>query len=274
MSNGVTDALTGQVLRQQYASATNLAKRQAIFEFRDPARCRGVHASQRVKLTGTEDVLDAGCGNGMWMQTLLVGRVRSVVGLDLSEGMLGDARAGLGGSVPLVVGDVQHLPFADCSFDVVLAFWMLYHVPDLPAALLDFRRLLRPQGRLVASTNSTVRRATDDVLVEALEQTVGRRVDDWPPTWGFSAENGEEVLAQVFGRVERQDYVAAFSIPTPEPILGYFESLRGPLEATLGQPLDWAVVEDHARHQLEEVISSEGVFHTEIATASFVCSAD
>ena len=46
------------------------------------------------------------------------------------------------------------------------------------------------------------------------------------------------------------------------------------MRQSLGQTLDWAVVEDNARHQLEEVIGSEGVFHTEIATASFVCSPD
>ena len=51
------------------------------------------------------------------------------------------------------VADVQDLPFADDSFDVVAAMWMLYHVPDLDRGLAEVRRVLRPGGRLVAVTN-------------------------------------------------------------------------------------------------------------------------
>ena len=51
------------------------------------------------------------------------------------------------------VADAQRLPFGDGSFDVVAAMWMLYHVPDLDAALAEARRVLRPGGLLVAVTN-------------------------------------------------------------------------------------------------------------------------
>ena len=46
--------------------------------------------------------------------------------------------------------DVQALPFADGAFDVAVAAWMLYHVPDLDRALAELARVLRPGGRLVA----------------------------------------------------------------------------------------------------------------------------
>jgi len=44
--------------------------------------------------------------------------------------------------------DVQAIPYNDASFDVVIANHMLYHVPDLPKALAEIRRVLRPGGLL------------------------------------------------------------------------------------------------------------------------------
>ena len=66
-----------------------------------------------------------------------------------ADGRLTQARG-----VEAIVGDVQDLPFRDGIFDCAVAAWMLYHVPDLDRALRELRRVLRPDGRLVAATNS------------------------------------------------------------------------------------------------------------------------
>jgi SAM-dependent methyltransferase len=53
--------------------------------------------------------------------------------------------------VEVVVGDCQRrMPFEDASFDRVLAVHVLEHLPDLPAALAEIRRVLKPGGRFVA----------------------------------------------------------------------------------------------------------------------------
>jgi SAM-dependent methyltransferase len=53
--------------------------------------------------------------------------------------------------VQTVVADVQQpLPFDDASFDRVLAIHVLEHLPDLPAALTQIRRVLKPGGRFIA----------------------------------------------------------------------------------------------------------------------------
>src|SRR5262249_26806624 len=52
------------------------------------------------------------------------------------------------------VGDVQDLPFDEGEFDVAVAAWMLYHVPDLDRGLAELARVLKPEGVLVAVTNS------------------------------------------------------------------------------------------------------------------------
>ncbi len=48
--------------------------------------------------------------------------------------------------------DAVRIPFADAGFDAVIANHMLYHVADLDATLAEIRRVLRPGGRLYAST--------------------------------------------------------------------------------------------------------------------------
>ena len=64
--------------------------------------------------------------------------------VDLSQRMVELARAR--GIADAHVGDVQELPFADASFDTVVAAWMLYHVPDLDRGLAEIARVLEPGG--------------------------------------------------------------------------------------------------------------------------------
>src|SRR6266581_1282352 len=75
----------------------------------------------------------------------------TVIGVDQSERMVELQRSK---GIDARVGDVQKLPFADGEFDVALAAWMLYHVPDLDRGLAELARVLRPGGRLVAVTNA------------------------------------------------------------------------------------------------------------------------
>jgi len=101
-----------------------------------------------------ELVLDAGCGTG-WLAAGLrraAPRVR-VVGLDLSAGMLGRARAA--GAWPLLQADAQRLPLGDASVDLVVSRGVLHHLPDVPAALAEWHRVLRPSGAVVITSEPT-----------------------------------------------------------------------------------------------------------------------
>lgn len=119
-------------------------------------------------LRAGEVVVDAGCGTG-WLAAGLR-RARpdvAVVGSDLSAGMLGRARAA--GGWPLVQADSTVLPFADASVDVLVCRGVLHHLPDVPAALREWRRVLRPEGAVVLSSEPTKAvEAHGAVLVRAL----------------------------------------------------------------------------------------------------------
>ena len=77
----------------------------------------------------------------------ILGGTGGVVGLDLSEGMLAEARRSLG--VTLVQARAEALPFADASFDFVSMGYALRHVADLARLFAEYRRVLRPGGRLL-----------------------------------------------------------------------------------------------------------------------------
>jgi ubiquinone/menaquinone biosynthesis C-methylase UbiE len=97
-------------------------------------------------------VLDAACGAG-YGSDLLASIARRVTGLDLDFGATVHARshyrrAGLG----FALGDAMDLPFADASFDAIVSFETIEHLPDVERYLREVHRVLVPGGRYLVST--------------------------------------------------------------------------------------------------------------------------
>jgi SAM-dependent methyltransferase len=98
-------------------------------------------------------VLDAGCGAGPLFAALRE-RGADVTGVDASAGMLALARRRLGDDAALHVADLRDpLPFPDGAFDDVVASLVLHYLKDWGPTLAEFRRVLRPGGRLIASVD-------------------------------------------------------------------------------------------------------------------------
>lgn len=101
-------------------------------------------------------ILDAGCGSGP-LAEILVERGASVTGFDSSEGMINLARKRLGRNAELLVADLgQPLPFADDTFDDVVASLVFHYLEDWVAPLAEMRRVLRPGGRIIMSVNHPI----------------------------------------------------------------------------------------------------------------------
>lgn len=118
-------------------------------------------------------ILDAGCGTG-YALTLLQRQfpAATTLALDLSPAMLGHISAACG----KLAGDLEHLPLADASIDL---YWSSLAVQwcELPKALQEARRVLRPGGRLaVASLGPATFRELRLAFAE---------VDDYQHTLGF-----------------------------------------------------------------------------------------
>jgi methionine biosynthesis protein MetW len=96
------------------------------------------------------DVLDVGCGSGNSYAPGLAARGSSYVGVDVAENAVQAARRE--GLDARTIDDAASLPFADDSFDLVVCVEVLEHLLSPDGAATEIRRVLRPGGRLVAST--------------------------------------------------------------------------------------------------------------------------
>lgn len=102
------------------------------------------------------DLLDFGCGTGELSLLLADHHPRTITGLDLSATAIHQAQAACESSttenkpVPrfLHATSVEQIPLPDHSIDLLCCFDVLEHIPDLTATLREWRRILRPTGRI------------------------------------------------------------------------------------------------------------------------------
>ncbi len=95
-------------------------------------------------------VLDFGCGNGILIPDL-VKKFKSVYGLDISYKMLKSARENWKSSKGAIIGDGNHIPFRDNSFDCVVCRGVIHHIPDIGLILNEVHRILTKNGLFVFS---------------------------------------------------------------------------------------------------------------------------
>jgi demethylmenaquinone methyltransferase/2-methoxy-6-polyprenyl-1,4-benzoquinol methylase len=108
-------------------------------------------AARATRLAAGEVAADVACGTGALTRELAaLAPGATVVGLDFSLEML--RRAGHG---RFAAGDAIQLPLADASVDAVTIAFGLRNLPEPGQGLLEFRRVLRPGGRLVVCEFST-----------------------------------------------------------------------------------------------------------------------
>jgi SAM-dependent methyltransferase len=175
----------------EYADDARLRRRAAAYTGAATAYDARIPLVAAVVETRPERVLEVGCGWGELAEWLARETGAAVVAIDSSQRMVELARER---GIDARLGDVQDLPFADGGFDVVVAAWMLYHVPDLERGIGELARVLRPGGRLVAATNSLFH-------LHELRELVG----SGRSSITFSRETGDALLARHFATVRRED---------------------------------------------------------------------
>ena len=181
-----------EFVRAQYATEENLRARKSAYENAEGDDAREfVFAA--VADAEPQRVLEVGGGEGELAERIRNELGAEVIGIDQSERMVEIQRAK---GIDARVGDVQELPFAAAEFDVAVAAWMLYHVRDVDRALAELERVLRPRGRLVATTNAV------DHLQELWD--LARRASA-VGEFTFRSDNGEEALRRHFPHVEQRE---------------------------------------------------------------------
>jgi SAM-dependent methyltransferase len=152
--------------------------------------------AQRWQLGSVSNVLDVGCGVGHWSRTLLrllpsnvqlTGIDREAVSIQQARDQTPDSRC------TFQVGDAQHLPCADNTFDMVTCQTVLIHVADVPAVLQDMVRVLKPGGLLaVAEPNNVASRLVETSVSssDSIEAKLAR------VRFGLVCEQGKAALGQ------------------------------------------------------------------------------
>ncbi len=125
---------------------------EAVYRIRDAVRRRGLVREKLAAKRG-EHILDVGCGPGFYCLELAdaVGEEGAILGIDSSDPMLSLAERRCEGlaQVSFEQGDALSLPVEDETFDAALSVQVLEYVEDVPAALDQIHRALRPGGRVV-----------------------------------------------------------------------------------------------------------------------------
>ena len=204
-------------------------------------------------------VLELGCGPGyMWKEC--INRIPdgwSITLSDLSDGMIDAAwrnMAVTGRAFKYEQIDAQSIPYPDETFDIVIANFMLYHVPDRPKALQEIHRVLRSPdirsgkggGHFVAATsshghlnelNTWLKKASPDKFI--------------PFNSPFSLDNGSEQLQPFFSTVEIKRYDNNLRVTEIEPLMDYIFSTIKARDIP-----ETALLE--IRQELEDILSQKG----------------
>jgi len=201
-----------RLVAEEYASEKGLEGRAAAYK---PEHLEGPDARllalDAVAEASPRRVLEVGCGWGEFAASVVARTGAELVAVDISPRMVELARAR---GVEARVGTVEDLPFDDETFDVAVANWMLYHVPDLDRGVSELARVVVRGGRLVAVTNGL------DHLQELADLAGVSR------TSPFHADNGAEILGRRFSHVERRDATGWVTFPTSEDVKSYVEASR------------------------------------------------
>jgi 2-polyprenyl-3-methyl-5-hydroxy-6-metoxy-1,4-benzoquinol methylase len=126
-----------------------------------------------------KSLLDAGCGDGRYLASLRrLGPVPDrVVGVDIAESILATAaraaeQAEL--AVELERANLEHLPFADSEFELVVCFQAIEHLLEPALGIRELARVLAPGGRIVLTTDNSRRLFTS--VLNAPRWTAARLV--------------------------------------------------------------------------------------------------
>lgn len=252
---------SSDALRQQYRDASNLNARIELHK-RFSRNAYGWYpwVFDHLAIPAGGTILELGCGQaGLWAANLhRIPETWRIALSDFSVGMLHEAKRNVGSSkrFRLIAMDARGIAFQDECFDAVIANHMLYHVQGLTDALVEIRRVLRPEGHLYAATGGRADLKEIDELIARGDPTFRSIFRDE----SFRVENGAALLRPWFSKIELHRYEDALVITEAEPLIAYILSMQRTVRAERVNELRKVVEHKLASGGSIEVTKKVGMF--------------
>ena len=242
-------------LKAQYQNATNISARIRLHKlYTTNQQGWFPWVFEQCRITDHMHVLELGCGNGaLWRENFAkIPEHNSILLNDISEGMLRDTRreinlleqqrlaaskvehAAASGN-PMIASDdtrftfeafdCHTIPYADNSFDLVIANHVLFYCNDLNAVLEEVRRVLKPDGHFVCSTYGASHMQEITHLVQDFNPQITLSADHLYERFGL--ENGASLLAPYFSSIDMKCYEDGLFVTESEPLIEYILSCHG-----------------------------------------------
>jgi SAM-dependent methyltransferase len=248
-------------LRTAYADSSKFLDRVAIYRYQTPQIRFPEWVLDHVHLRDGMRVVDVGCGPGLYVRKLRERPERlTVVAVDQSPGMVREVGGG-------VAGDVQALPLRSGVADVVLALHFLYHVADIPAAVAELRRVVRPDGVVVVATNGPDHHYR---IPELLTAASGSDPLSRPGT-RFDLGNAPGYLAAAFTDVDVDVVRARIVLTEPAPIVRFIDSCEEFYAPSLPDGTAWPDVIGRVEAIVADEIATQGTFEMGTEAGVLVC---
>jgi ubiquinone/menaquinone biosynthesis C-methylase UbiE len=229
----------------------------------------------KIDWSKVDTVLDIGTGRGTYYARLKATNPSiAYYANDLSHHMLHNHPAA---AHQLSRSDAMHLPYAPNSFDIVMANHMLYHVPDIEAAIMEIKRVLKPDGVILTATESIHTLPELQVLMRraiVLLTRYGATQVHPPalPSDTFALENGTRMLSRHFFGVVRHDIPRQLVFHESEPAMQYLESMRDLRQDSLPDDVDWEDMMLIMRQQITQLMKHLGKIEVNQISGTLIAS--
>ena len=218
-------------LMQQYVDTSNISVRIRLHSlysqntekwfpwiYRNSGICSG------------KTVLELGCGNGdFWLQNMeLLPKKLKVILSDNSEGVLEETKGRFDAddarfSFSLI--NMEEIPKDDSSVDMVIANHVLFYASDIPKAISEIKRVLKPDGVFICSTYGPKHMKEISELMKRYDDRIVLAAKDLYEIFGKT--NGKGLLEKSFSNVEWREYEDSLYVTDENDLIDYILSCHG-----------------------------------------------
>ena len=217
-----------KVVRQKFIDASNLSAEIQLIDQLSSDKNWYEWVFERIVLETGDQVLELGCGEGaLWYKNELhVPPSLNVMLTEVTAHLLSCAKENLSSKFPhfqFKVTDLEKLPFADETFDVIIANHVLFFSKQVEVVLAEVSRVLKKGGRFYCSTIDAAHMQELEVLIKNYNKDL--KIGKSEQLQNFGYDKAKSLLAQQFAEITIGHYHDELVVPHPDGLLSYIYSI-------------------------------------------------